>query len=185
MNELNEMSLKELFELQQQLGCSICPVHRYGKAIEERVQAMMKKCVICGKEHNCREYTCSDECHNLFKQILIREFGEYKIVVDLATEKEYRVPIVDIIEKGLKQEDLKKYLMVGEVNEIKSFDDAHSVRLRKDGCIEVIEYMVDEVIKIRELKQQKKKIEVSWINLDTGEVGVKKMTVDEYIKEMI
>jgi len=29
------------------------------------------------------------------------------------------------------------------------------------------------------------KLKVSWKNLDTGEVKVKEMTYDEYIKEMI
>lgn len=149
------------------------------RLIKGREKAM-KICIICGKKHSYREHTCSDECHDLFMQKLIKEFGEYKIVVDMVTGKEHRVPIVDIIEKGIKQEDLKNYPVVGE---IKPFDDAHSVRLRGDGCLEVIEHMVDEVIKAKELKQQKKKIEVSWINLDTGEVRVKKMTFDEYKKE--
>ncbi|GAH23082.1 unnamed protein product [marine sediment metagenome] len=73
---------------------------------------MVKTCVICGKKHNCREYTCSDECHELFKQKLVKEFGEYKIVVDAVTGKEHQVPLVDIFEKGLKQEDLKNYPVV-------------------------------------------------------------------------
>ena len=98
---------------------------------------MKKTCVICGKEHNCREYTCSDECHELFKQKLIKEFGEHKTVVDLATGKEHHVPIVDIIEKGLKQEDLKNYPIVG------------------------INRLARRAIKARELKQQKEKIKVS------------------------
>lgn len=75
-------------------------------------EKMMKICVVCGKEHNCREYTCSDECHEMFKQKLIKEFGEYKIVVDLTTGKEHRIPTADIIEKGIKQEDLKNYPVI-------------------------------------------------------------------------
>jgi len=73
----------------------------------------VKVCVVCGKNHNYREHTCSDECHDLFKQNLLDEFGEYKTVVDLATGKEHRVPTADIIEKGLRQEDLKIYPIVG------------------------------------------------------------------------
>lgn len=76
---------------------------------------MVKACVVCGKVHNYRECTCSDECHDLFKQMLLERFGEHKIVVDLGTGKKYRVPTVDIIEKGLKQEDLKNYPVVDTV----------------------------------------------------------------------
>ena len=40
---------------------------------------------------------------------LEREFGTYKKVTDLETGNIYTVPTRDIVEKGLKQQDLKKY----------------------------------------------------------------------------
>lgn len=40
---------------------------------------------------------------------LIKIYGEYKKVIDQATETAYKVPTRDIITRGLKQEDLKKY----------------------------------------------------------------------------
>lgn len=38
-----------------------------------------------------------------------REFGIYKRVVDIETGKTHRVSTRDIIEKGLRHQDLKKY----------------------------------------------------------------------------
>jgi hypothetical protein len=40
---------------------------------------------------------------------LEREFGAHKKVTDLETGKVYRVPTRDIIEGGLKQQDLKYF----------------------------------------------------------------------------
>jgi len=40
---------------------------------------------------------------------LEREFGIYKKVVDIETGKSHRVPTRDIIEKGLRYQDLKSY----------------------------------------------------------------------------
>jgi len=68
-----------------------------------------RTCVICGKQHNNREFTCSDECHKKFVQEMIKQFGKYKRVEDMETGKEYKVPTEDIIEKGLKHADLVKY----------------------------------------------------------------------------
>jgi len=38
-----------------------------------------------------------------------KEFGIYKKVVDIDTGKIHRVPTRDIIEKGLRQQDLRRY----------------------------------------------------------------------------
>ena len=38
-----------------------------------------------------------------------QRFGEYKKVVDAETGKAYKVPVRDIIEKGLKYKDLINY----------------------------------------------------------------------------
>ena len=70
----------------------------------------VRVCVICGKPYvTGREYTCSEECHRELVEKIVREFGEYKKVVDVETGKIYKVPTRDIIEKGLKHEDLIKY----------------------------------------------------------------------------
>ena len=40
---------------------------------------------------------------------MIKEFGEYKQVIDAKSGVAYKVPTKDIITKGLKQQDLDKY----------------------------------------------------------------------------
>jgi len=66
-------------------------------------------CTICGSLHNYREHTCSDECHKLFLDRVEQEVGKEKIIVDAATGKEHVVPTKEILENGLKQENLKNY----------------------------------------------------------------------------
>lgn len=73
---------------------------------------MKKTCVICGKEHHHREFTCSDECHKIFVDGLIKEFGEFKEVVDAETGKMHKVPTINILERGLKHKDLKNYPII-------------------------------------------------------------------------
>ncbi len=68
------------------------------------------KCSICGAPSGVKyRLTCSDVCHEEFILRLEKRFGVYKKVVDLETGKTHKVPTRDIIEKGLKQEDLKNY----------------------------------------------------------------------------
>ena len=70
----------------------------------------LRVCVICGKPYLIgRLLTCSEECHRKLVERLIREFGECKKVVDVETGKAYKVPVRDIIEKGLKYKDLINY----------------------------------------------------------------------------
>jgi len=69
-------------------------------------------CWICGAQ--CPEFrvtsiTCSEECHEKLIDRLEKEFGIYKKVVDIETGRAHRVPTRDIIEKGLKHQDLKNY----------------------------------------------------------------------------
>jgi len=66
-------------------------------------------CWICGAPCSPGRSTCSDECHEKLVHRLEHEFGVYKKVVNLETGKAHRVPIRDIIEKGLRQRDLKNY----------------------------------------------------------------------------
>lgn len=53
--------------------------------------------------------TCSDDCHEKLVHRLELEFGIYKKALDLETGKTHKVPTRDIIEKGLKRQDLKNY----------------------------------------------------------------------------
>jgi len=69
----------------------------------------MRRCIICGKPHNYRVYTCSEECHKKLIDKLVKEFGEFKKVIDGETGKAYKVPTRDILEKGLTYLDLTKY----------------------------------------------------------------------------
>ena len=66
-------------------------------------------CWICGA--TCVGYlvTCSDEHHEELIRSLEPKFGSYKKVVDLETLKTHKVPLRDIIETGLRQQDLKHY----------------------------------------------------------------------------
>lgn len=53
--------------------------------------------------------TCSEECHEALVHRLELEFGMYKKVVDIETGRAHRVPTRDIIERGLRYQDLKNY----------------------------------------------------------------------------
>ena len=71
-------------------------------------------CVVCGESYIIgRLYTCSEECHQKFVKKIIKEFGEYKKVVDAETGKTYKVPTRDIIEK-LRWRNLINYPLWGE-----------------------------------------------------------------------
>ena len=67
------------------------------------------RCWICGSPCSGDRVTCSDKCHENLVETLENEFGIYKKVVDIETGKTHRVPIRDIIEKGLGQQDLRRY----------------------------------------------------------------------------
>jgi hypothetical protein len=65
-------------------------------------------CVICDKPITGR-MTCGYNCHEKFVQFCEMQFGASKKVIDLMTGISYNVPTRDIIEKGLKWEDLCDY----------------------------------------------------------------------------
>lgn len=70
----------------------------------------MRKCFICWKHYEGgRELTCSDECHQELVRRLITESEEFKKVVRASTGVAYKVPTRDIIETGLKEQDLDQY----------------------------------------------------------------------------
>jgi len=66
-----------------------------------------------------REMTYSDRCHEELVEALIAEFGEFKQVVRLSTGKAYRVPTRDIIERGLKEQELDNYPLWDETSDTK------------------------------------------------------------------
>lgn len=68
-----------------------------------------EKCLICGRSCPPGRVTCSDDCHERFVHDCEQMFGAYKKVIDLETGRAHRVPTREIIEKGLRQVDLKNY----------------------------------------------------------------------------
>lgn len=80
-------------------------------ALERQETATMNDvCVICGNtfEHG-REVTCSDACHEELVNRLVAQFGEFKKVVRASTGEAFKVPTRDIIEKGVREQDLDNY----------------------------------------------------------------------------
>lgn len=81
----------------------------------------MPICIICqGVYKGGRELTCSENCHEIFIERLIAQFGEYKKVVRMSTGIAYRVPTRDIIERGIREEELDQYPQWEEVESYKS-----------------------------------------------------------------
>jgi hypothetical protein len=75
----------------------------------DMLQDILRFCAVCGKPYvNGRLYTCSEGCHHKLVDELVEEFGESKKVVD-AEGTAHQVPTREILERGLKYEDLKKY----------------------------------------------------------------------------
>lgn len=71
----------------------------------------MGNCLVCLGEmpRYAHGITCSDGCHEILVDIITGKCGEFKKVIDIETNIEYKVPVRDIIENGLKYEDLPKY----------------------------------------------------------------------------
>lgn len=53
--------------------------------------------------------TCSEACHEELVRRLIAQLGEFKKVVSESTGIAYRVPTRDIIEPGIKEQELDRY----------------------------------------------------------------------------
>jgi len=67
-------------------------------------------CIICGKTfEKGREVTCSQVCHDELVNRLMSQFGEYKKVVRMTTGEAFKVPTRDILEKGIREQDLDQY----------------------------------------------------------------------------
>lgn len=74
-------------------------------------------CVVCGKpmcgtmgaRQRVSKLTCSASCHETFVKMLIFQYGEFKKIGRLRTGEFFKVPLRDIIEHGVKEQELDKY----------------------------------------------------------------------------
>lgn len=70
----------------------------------------MPICIICGNFYtDGRDLTCTQPCHDQLVNHLVAQFGAFKKVVRMSTGVAYKVPTRDIIEKGIKEQDLDRY----------------------------------------------------------------------------
>ena len=70
----------------------------------------MAGCFICLEAcEGGRELTCSEECHDELVRRLTSEFGEFQKVVRASTGEAFKVPTRDIIEKGIREQELDQY----------------------------------------------------------------------------
>jgi len=67
------------------------------------------RCVVCRLPIAEGSMTCGPQHHETFVTWLEREFGAYKKVVRLTTGETFLVPIRDIVEKGVNEQDLDSY----------------------------------------------------------------------------
>jgi hypothetical protein len=71
---------------------------------------MLRRCIVCGALYvSGRQYTCSDVCHDELVEQIVKQLGEYKKIIRVSTGIAYRVPTRDIIENGVREQDLDKY----------------------------------------------------------------------------
>ncbi len=67
-------------------------------------------CWICGNDVNITgKVTCSQPCHEKLVELLESKFGKFKKIVRMTTGEAFKVPTRDIIEKGIKEQELDKY----------------------------------------------------------------------------
>jgi len=73
--------------------------------------AMTKReCVICGDfYYPGNDVTCSKECHDKLINLLIFKHGECKKITRATTGESFKVPLRDILENGVREEELDKY----------------------------------------------------------------------------
>lgn len=70
----------------------------------------MPFCAVCGAFYiDGRAMTCSQPCHDKLVDHLLAKFGEFKKVVRVSTGEAFKVPTRDIIEKGLREQELDQY----------------------------------------------------------------------------
>ena len=68
-----------------------------------------QRCVVCRLPIKDGHMTCGQEHHETFITLLERQFGTHKKVQRLTTGETFLVPIRDIVEKGVREQDLDQY----------------------------------------------------------------------------
>jgi hypothetical protein len=67
-------------------------------------------CVVCGTPFEAvNKVTCSQECHDKFVRMMEFKYGPTKKIIRETTGEAFRVPVRDIIEKGVREQDLDQY----------------------------------------------------------------------------
>ena len=79
------------------------------KFMAELTAPPSRVCSVCGDEIPEGSLTCGGDCHEIAIDFIESQFGVYKKVTDEVSGITYKVPVRDIIEKGLKQPDLVNY----------------------------------------------------------------------------
>ncbi len=70
----------------------------------------MPYCIVCDRFYTGgREASCSEPCHAELINRLVAQFGEFKKVVRSSTGEAFKVPTRDILEKGIREQDLDQY----------------------------------------------------------------------------
>ncbi len=80
----------------------------------DATKGIMAICAECLAEYRpgdpgTRVLTCSDACHKVLVDRLEKNFGKYKKVTAISTGRSYRVPVWDIIEKGVNGDTVTQY----------------------------------------------------------------------------
>lgn len=100
-------------------------------------------CVICNNHvYPPGNVTCSSKCHEEFVKLCGEKFGVFKKVIDETTNITYKVPTRDIIEKGLKWEELAKYPVWREI--MKEFVIELDDVIMKDKSYEEVKNYIDQ-----------------------------------------
>lgn len=69
-----------------------------------------RECYICGASYEPgRDTTCSQECHDKLVNLLILKHGEFKKITRATTGESFKVPLREILENGVREEELDKY----------------------------------------------------------------------------
>lgn len=68
-------------------------------------------CVVCGTLfESTNRVTCGkEECHERFVKLLEFKHGMFKKITRMTTDESFKVPLRDIIENGIREEELDKY----------------------------------------------------------------------------
>lgn len=83
----------------------MAPLEEYG---DQMLLDIKSKC--CGADVKfLGRITCSEKCHEDFVAACEDKFGKVKKIIDETMMIAYKVPTRDIIEKGIKWEDLSGY----------------------------------------------------------------------------